>query len=50
MLVLGVAALVGIDLTIIIMYMLVEGIRDNLKVKVVPHRERPVVIEGVRKN
>ncbi len=47
MLILGVASLVAIDLTIIITYILVEGIRGNLGARQVTHRERPSTTEGV---
>ena len=46
-LMLGVAALVAIDLTILVIYALVEGVRGNLVALEVPHKERPKNIEGV---
>ena len=46
-LILGVAALVGIDLTILVTYTLVEGIRGNLATLEVPHKEKFTKIEGV---
>ena len=46
----GVALLVGIDLTIIITFLAVEGSRGNiLCAELVPNRENPEIIEGVRK-
>ena len=47
-LVLGVAFLVAIDMIIIIVYMLVEGIQSNLVTQQVTSREKPMKIEGVR--
>ena len=47
MLILGVGLLVVIDMTIIVTYLLVEGIRGDLGAKKVPHRERPSTTEGV---
>ena len=50
MLMSGVALLVGIDLTIIITFLAVEGSRGNiLCAELVPSRENPETIEGVRK-
>ena len=46
-LILGVAALVAIDLTILVTYTLVEGIRGNLVTQKVSHKEKPTAIEGV---
>ena len=44
---LGVAALVAIDLTILVIYTLVEGVRGNLVAQRVPHKAKPTEIEGV---
>lgn len=41
------AALVGLDLTILVTYTLVEGIRGNLVAIEVPHKEKPMKLEGV---
>ena len=50
MLMVGVALLVGIDLTIVITFLAVEGSRGNiLCAELVPNRENPEIIEGVRK-
>ena len=42
---LGVCALIAIDLIILTTYTLVEGIRGNLVVKLVAHTERPMDID-----
>ena len=47
MLMLAVASLVAIDVIIIVSYTLVEGLRGKLTAKLVPHREKPSVIETV---
>jgi hypothetical protein len=44
---LGVGALVAIDLTILTVYYLVEGIRGNLVALEVPHKEKPTKVDGV---
>ena len=50
MLMVGVALLVGIDLTIIITFLAVEESRGNLLcAELVPNRENPEIIDGVRK-
>ena len=46
-LMMGVATLVAIDLTILVVYTLVEGIRGKLVITEVPHKEQPQIIEGV---
>ena len=46
-LILGVAMLVAVDLTILVTYTLVEGIRGNLVAQEVVHKEKPVNIEEV---
>lgn len=46
-LILGVAVLVAIDLTILVTYTLIEGIRGNLVVQEVVHKEKPVNIGKV---
>ena len=45
---LGVASLVAVDLVILVMYTLVEGIRGKLIAQQVSNRENPMRIEGVR--
>ena len=47
LLMLGVAVLVAIDLIILVVYTLVEGIRGNLVAKKVTHRQMPTTVEGV---
>jgi hypothetical protein len=47
MLILGVGLLVVIDLTIISMYMLVEGLRGNLGPILLPFRENEEDVQGV---
>ena len=47
MLALGVAALLVVDLTILVMYTIVEGVRGNLVVQRVVSRENPMDISGV---
>ena len=44
---LGVLTLVLVDLTILLVYTIMEGLRGNLTAKRVPNRENPRVIEGV---
>ncbi len=44
---LAIVSLVAIDLIIIISYTLVEGLRNNLNAKLVSHKEKPFVTEGV---
>lgn len=44
---LSVGALVAFDLTILVTYTLVEGIRGNLIAVEVAHREKPQSVEGV---
>jgi len=44
---LGVLILVLIDLTILLVYTVVEGAHGNLKAIRVPSRENPRVVEGV---
>ncbi len=44
------ASLVAVDLMILVVYALVEGIRDNLVVQQVSNIENPMKIEGVRMN
>lgn len=46
-LILSVVGLVGVDLIILIVYTLVEGVRGNLVAIEVPHKEKPMKIEGV---
>lgn len=46
-LILGVAALVAVDITILVTYTLVEGIRGNLVAQKVSHKEIPTTVEGV---
>ena len=46
-LVLSVAFMIAIDLLILIMYYLVEGIERNLTVSQIPHTEEPVKMKGV---
>lgn len=46
-LVLGVVALVAVDIVILITYILVEGIRGSLTTKRVVHKEKPTTVEGV---
>ena len=48
MLILGVGVLIAIDLTILTMYIMGEGIRGTLDAKLVPHTERTSTTEGVR--
>ena len=47
MLIVGVALLLAIDLTVLIIYMVVEDARDNLKARQVPFRENEEDSEGV---
>ena len=47
MLMVGVALLVGIDLTIITLYLAVEGGRGNLLAEETSHKENPIKLEGV---
>ena len=44
---LGVLTLVLVDLTILLVYTTVEGLRGNLTAMRVPNRENPRVTEGV---
>ena len=44
---LGVLTLVLVDLTILLVYTTVEGLRGNLTAIQVPSRENPRVVEGV---
>lgn len=46
-LILGVAALVAMDLIILVTYTLVEGIKGNLGSQEVTHRGNPVLVQGV---
>ncbi len=46
-LILCVAAMVGVDLTILVIYMLVEGLGGNLDAQLVPNRENPSKVKGV---
>lgn len=50
MLALGVAVLVVIDVIILSVYNLVEGVRDNLGATRVQHRENPEDLVGVSCN
>ena len=50
MLVFGVILLVMFDLTIIITYMIVEGVKNNLGPRRVPFRENEKNIDGVSKS
>ena len=43
----SVGALVAIDLSILVTYTLVEGIRGNLVAVEVAHRENPQSVQGV---
>ena len=47
-LMLMVASLVAIDLVILVIYTLVEGLTGGLVAKRVTHRENPTIVEGVR--
>lgn len=49
MLIVGVILLVTIDLTIIVTYLIVQGIRGNLQAKLVPFRENMQDLLGVSK-
>ena len=48
MLILGVALLVAVDLTILIIYIVVEEVRGNLVAMQVSNREMSSTTEGVR--
>ncbi len=47
MLLLGVGAMVAIDLLILVIYTIVEGSRGKLVVQLIPNRENPTIVEGV---
>lgn len=47
-LILGMAVLVAIDVIILVVYTIVEGLNDNLTAIQVEHMEKPIEIEGVR--
>ena len=47
MLIVGVALMVAIDLTILVLYVVVEGARGKLEAKLVPFRENSEEIQGV---
>ncbi len=47
LLILVVALLVAIDLTIIIIFTLYEGIQGSLGAELVTHKEKPTTTEGV---
>ncbi len=49
MLLLGVGAMVAIDLLILVIYTAVEGSRGNLDANRVPHLERRMTSRGVSK-
>jgi len=44
---LGVASLVAIDVTILVLYTLVEGIQGDLVARQVAHKENPMEVTGV---
>ena len=45
---LGVLTLVLADLTILLVYTVVEGIQGNLTVDLIPNKEKPMSVDGVR--
>ena len=45
---LGVLMLVLVDLIILLVYTIMEGVQGNLTATRVPNRENPRVVEGVR--
>ena len=47
-LILSVLLLVGVDVIILLVYVIVEGTKGTLSAKQVPHAERPTRTEGVR--
>ena len=47
MLLLGVGLLVAIDLTILVIYTLVEGVKGRLGAEQVENRENPMSMDGV---
>ena len=49
-LILSVLLLVGTDVIILLVYAIVEGTRGTLSAKQVPHAEKPIRTEGVRKS
>ena len=45
---LGVLTLVLVDLTILLVYTVVEGVQGNLTVDRIPNKEKPMSVDGVR--